>query len=336
MTATVFYDHINEIALISNSFTSGGVPADPTTISCVVTDPSGAIVTHTYAGALPADVTKVSTGKYTLAVPCSPAVAGIDGLWGFEWIGTGAVSDVQPGTWRVLPPNLSQLTYIGLEEFKSRLGITDTADDYEIQVAIFSATGWINEYCGRAFNRVTETRTFVPHDIYQLTVDDIVPGAAIQVNVDYDGDGIFEQSWTQGTDYQLYRGKDRFNISSTGVIRPYEKIRVINSGRTFPFTWPFSPLNRVQVITTWGWPSVPWQVPEASRILSADAFKMKDAPFGIAGSSDLGVVRIGSNPWLAEMLRPFIRAKLKVGVLCSRPWAGSCTSCRTGNAMRPS
>jgi hypothetical protein len=315
MTATVYYDSVNEIALISNTFlNTSGVPADPATVSCVITDPSDTSVTHTYAGASPADITKVSTGRYTLAVPCSPAVAGVDGLWGYEWIGTGLVSDVQPGTWRVLPANVSQLWYVGLEEMNDRLGITDTADSYAMQTAIATSAGWINEYCQRHFNRVTETRTFVPYGIYELDTDDIVPGTAIALSVDYDGDGIYEQAWVQGTDYQLYFGKDRFNLNSTGIARPYEKIRVINSGRTFPFLWPFAPLNRVQIATTWGWPQVPWQVAEANRILAADMFKMKDAPFGLAGSADLGVVRVQSNPWLTELLSRFIKGTQKVGV----------------------
>jgi len=315
VTATVFYDSVNEIALISNTFTNAaGVPADPTTVSCIVTDAAATAVTHTYNGALPADIVKVTTGKYTLSVPCSPSIQGVDGLWGFEWIGTGAVSDVQPGTWRVLPANLSQLNYTGLEEMKSRLGITDSADDYELQIAIFSACGWVNEYCGRHFNRITETRTFVPHDIYEIRVDDMVPGTPITLSVDVDGDGIYEQAWTEGTDYQRFTGKDTFNIGASGIIRPYERIRVISSGKTFPYWWPFSPMNRVQIATTWGWTAVPPPVAEGSRILAADAFKGKDAPFGVAGVSDIGVVRIQSNPWLTEMLRPFARPRRKVGV----------------------
>jgi len=315
VTATVFYDNVNEVALIANTFTNAaGVPADPTTVSCVITDPAATVVTHSYAGTLPADIVKVSTGKYTLAVPCSPAIAGVDGLWGAGWIGTGAVSDVQPVTWRVLPFSTSQLWYIGLEEFKDRLGITDNTDDYACQTAIAAASNWVNEYTGRHFNRVTETRTFVPYDIYRLNVDDIVPGTAITLNVDFDGDGTYEQAWVKDVDYQLFLGRNTFNTGSSGVQRPYEKVRVITSGRTFPFLWPFAPLNRVQIATTWGWPAIPPAVPEATRILAADEFKMKDAPFGVAGVSDYGIVRIQSNPWLVENLRPYVRGRRKVGV----------------------
>ena len=315
MTATVFYDSADELATIKAVFVnSSGVNTDPTTVSCVVTDPSGNQVTHTYNGASPADITRTGAGSYQLQVPASPQVAGVDGLWGYVFIGTGTVTDVQPGTWRVLPAAISQLWYIGLEEFKDRLGITDDADDYAAQTSIAASAGWINEHCKRHFNRVTETRTFVPHDIYELAVDDIVPGAAITLSVDYDGDGIYEQAWTLGTDYQLDYARDRFNLTSTGIARPYNKVRVINSGRTFPFLWPFAPLNRVQINTTWGWPQVPWQVAEGNRILAADLFRMKDAPFGIAGMADIGAARISANPWLSEMLLPFVSGRNKVGV----------------------
>lgn len=315
MTATVFYDSVDELATIKAVFVnSSGASADPTTVSCVVTDPSGTQVTHTYNGAAPADITRTGAGNYTLQVPASPAVAGVDGLWGYVFIGTGTVTDVQPGTWRVLPAAISQLWYVGAEEMNDRLGITDELDMSSMQTAIAASAGWINEHCKRHFNRVTETRTFVPHDIYQVAVDDIVPGASITVSVDYDGDGIYEQNWVQGTDYQLDYARDRFNLTSTGIARPYNKIRVINSGRVFPFLWPFAPLNRVQVNTTWGWPQVPWQVTEANRILAADFFRMKDAPFGVAGMADLGATRISANPWLSELLLPFISGRNKVGV----------------------
>jgi Phage gp6-like head-tail connector protein len=315
LTATVFYDSVNEIAVLSNTFTnSAGSIADPTTISCVITDPSGTSITHTYAGAAPADIVKVSTGKYSLAVACSPAEAGVDGLWGFEWVGTGVVSDVQPGTWRVLPASVSQLWYVGMEEMKDRLGISDTSEDYALQTAIATASGWINQYCGRHFNRVTEARTYQPHDIWLLEVDDIVPGATIAVAVDQDGDGVFEEPWTQGVDYQLRLGDGLYNPNATGVTRPYRQIQVIGSGKWFPFTWPYATLDRVQVSTTWGWTAVPWEVAEACRILAADVFKMKDAPFGVAGVSDLGTVRVQSNPWLVENLRAYVNGTRKVGI----------------------
>jgi hypothetical protein len=319
VTATVYYDNVNEIAHLSFTFLNPpltGTPADPTTVSCIITEPAGVQVTHTYNGTAPADIMKVMTGKYALSVACSPSVAGVDGLWGFEWVGTGAVSDVQPGTWRVLPAAISQLWYVGLEEMNDRLGITDAVDSSAMQTAIATSAGWINEYCGRHFNRINEARTYQPTNVWLLDIDDLIDDPAIAVAVDQDGDGTYEQPWTRGTDYQLRYGPGRFNpnVMGTGSARPFRQLQVVQSGKWLPFTWPYSHLNRVQVIGPWGWPQVPWQVAEANRILAADLFKMKDAPFGIAGVSDLGVARVQANPWLVENLRAFVNPRHKVGV----------------------
>lgn len=312
MTATVFYESPSEIALLSVQFELGGAAADPVSVSCVVTEPAGAVVTHTYAGTAPADIARVAAGSYQLAVPCSPSVTGVDGLWGFTWVGSGGVNDVQPGTWRVLPANVSQLCYVGAEEMNSRLGITDAADAYEMQTAIFASAGWINEYTGQHFNRITETRTFVPHDIWLLNVDPVV--SVTSLKIDRDGDGVFEETWTQGTDYQLRLGPRRYNVNQLGQPRPYKQVQVLQSGRLFPFLLPYGYQNKIQMIGTWGWPAVPWQVSEANRILAAQVFKEKDAPFGIAGFGDLGVVRISSSPTLVAMLERFINPQVKVGI----------------------
>jgi hypothetical protein len=312
VTATLFYESPAEIAQLGNTFLNSlQAPADPTTVSCVVTDPSGTAVTHTYNGAAPADVTRSGTGVYSLAVPCSPAITGIDGLWSFVWVGTGAVSDIQPGTWRVLPVNVGTW-YIGLEEFKDRLGITDNADDSQAQIAIQSVCDWVNQWTGTHFTRITETRTFVPHELVKLNIDPLVSVTAL--NVDRDGDGIFEEPWTQGTDYQLRIGPDSYNLNATGILRPYRQVYTVQSGKLFPFIYPFAHLDRVQITGTWGWSQVPASVTEAAFILAADLFKQKDAPFGVAGVSDYGVVKISANPWLIELLRPFKNQKRTVGV----------------------
>jgi hypothetical protein len=317
MTATVYYDDVNELALLTNTFLdSSGTPADPATVSCTVTEPAGVSVTHTYQGAPPADIAKPLVGKYSLAVPCSPSVTGTDGLWGALWTGTGPVSDVQPVTWRVLPADTSQQWYVGIEEMYDRLGIADTTDNYAMQTAIATAAGWINEYCGRHFYRITEARTYQPTNVWVLDIDDLIDDPSIQVNVDTTGDGIYDQPWTRNTDYQLRYGPGRFNPNIMGVAaaRPFRQLQVVQSGKWLPFTWPYSHLNRVQIIGPWGWPQVPWQVAEANRILAADLFKMKDAPFGIAGVSDIGVARVQANPWLVENLRAFVNPRHKVGV----------------------
>lgn len=308
MSSTVYFDNANQLAQITATFSLNGSPADPNTVTLLVTDPVGVQITYTVTVG---QITRTGAGVYTCAVSCAPSTATIDGLWSYVWIGTGAVSDVQPGTWRVLPATVGTW-YVGLEEMKDRMGITDSADDSAMQTAILSASSWVNEFCGQHFNRITETRTYVPHSLWMLDIDPVVSVTAI--NVDRDGSGVFSEAWTQNVDYQLLLGADRYNINALGIQRPYKKVQVIQTGRWFPFLWPYTHWDRVSIAGTWGWPSVPPMVAEAVRILAADEFKLKDAPFGVAGVSDLGLVRVQANPWLVENLRPFINPKLKVGV----------------------
>jgi hypothetical protein len=317
VSATIYYDSVNEVYTTSVTFTSppgnppGSVPADPTTVTCTIIDPTGKATTHSYQGTAPADIIKLSTGKYTLTVPCS---APVDGLWGAQWNGTGAVSDFQMATWRVMPANVSQLWYCGLEEMHDRLGITDTSDDSLLITAIATAAGWINEYCGRHFYRITEARTYQPTSVWTLDIDDLVDDPSIAMAVDMDGDGVYETPWVRGTDYVLRYGPGRFNPNYTGQARPFRQLQVVQSGKWLPFTWPYSHLNRIQITGPWGWPSVPWPVAESNRILAADVYKTKDAPFGVAGVSDIGVIRIQSNTSVVENLQPFINPRHKVGI----------------------
>ena len=323
MSATVFFDSPNEIATVTNTFLNGTSPADPTNITCIVTDPAGGVVTHSYLGAAPADITRTGTGVYSLNIACSPSVTGSYGLWTFVFVGTGAVQDAQPGTFRTFP--LADAVtgfnswYCGLEELKSRLSIaaTDTASDYEMILSIQTVTDWITSYCGQHFYQVTEVRTFVPYDLYQIPVDPLVSVSSL--DLDYSGSGVYDTHWVQNVNFQLLRDTGMYNINARGIPRPYTQVQVIgaNSGGPlsfFPYIWAFTPQNRVQITGTWGWPVVPPNVAQAALILAADLFKSKDAPWGVAGVGDLGLVKVQSNPWVVELLRSYVNMNTKAGV----------------------
>ena len=312
MTVTVFFQNSggNDIATLTKTFTVNGSVTDPTTVTCVITDPTGNQVSHTYNGVLPSDITRVSQGVYQLLVGST-----IAGLWGYVWVGTGQASDVDAGTWPVQPSSLNQF-YTSVEELKDRLGITVTTADLSCQMAVQAAAKYVDRKCGRHFFQVTETRTFVPYSIWEQPLDDLV--SVTQLAVDFNGTGVFDQVWVQGTDYELNFDGYEFNLLSDGEPRPYTRARVINfagGGRFFPFVWPFSRLDRVQVQGTWGWPAVPLAVKQATLQLAADFFKLKDAPFGVAGSADWGLLRVPrQNPVIQELLAPYISPGRRVGV----------------------
>lgn len=313
MAEVVFFQNAggNDLAQLTQTFLVNGVATDPSTISCVITDPTGTATTHTYQGAAPADITRVSTGVYQLLVGST-----IVGLWGYVWVGTGNASDIQAGTFTVNPASTINQFYTSVEEVKDRLGITDTNSDFQLQTAVQAAARAVEGYTGRYFNQITETRTFMPYSIWEQPLDDFVSLSAVAV--DMDGDGTYEQTWTQNIDYQTVIGLYEFNLLSTGEARPYTQIRVINAaggGRFFPYIWPFSPLNRVQATGVWGWPEVPFGVKQATMQVAAEFFKLKDAPFGLVGTSEFGVVRVPKqNPYVMKLLQPYIHPRRRVGM----------------------
>ena len=81
-------------------------------------------------------------------------------MWTYKWTGTGTASDAAEGTWTVT--SIGASLYCTVEELKSRLGITDTADDFEITLAVQAACRSIDEICGRYFWHGTDTRTYIP------------------------------------------------------------------------------------------------------------------------------------------------------------------------------
>lgn len=298
MGATVYYEGTAELATLTNTFTVNGAATDPTTVSLDVTTPSGVTTTYTYAAS---QITKSGTGVYTKDIACSE-----DGIWQYVWTGTGAASDIIAGTWTVLTTTL-QTGYCTVEEIKARLGITSTADDFELRGAVDAVSRQIDAYCDRWFYRATQTRTYAPADLYTVPVDDLV--SVTSLATDASGDGTFETTWAT-SDFQLLPT----NAPSGAEARPYTMIRAVGA-RYMPVYWagPLARAERVQVVGVWGWPAVPAAVRQAARVLASEMFKLKDAPFGVAGFGDFGPVRVRQNPIARDLLGPYRRHPVLVG-----------------------
>jgi hypothetical protein len=297
MSATVFFADPNEYATLQNVFKVSGVPTDPTTVTLTITDPTGAVTTP--------GATHVTTGTWTANVACT-----ITGVWAYLWEGTGTASDAAAGTWTVGTTALNQ-NYCTVEELKSRLGITDTSDDFELGLAAAGASRAIDEITGRYFWRGTDTRTYIPETISRQSLDDLV--SVTTFKIDRDGDGTFEETWVLGTDYVLEVAPGKYNPGAKGEQWPYTAAEVITGGKLFPFTWMWSHLDRIQVTGVFGWPAVPLNVKNAAIIAGAQIFRIKDAPFGVAGFGEFGVVRVQSNPQVMWLLHRYINGQ-RVGV----------------------
>lgn len=202
--------------------------------------------------------------------------------------------------------------YITRDELKSLLDIpaTDTKDNVKADHAVGAASREIDKFCGRQFNLATEAspRVYRPTSRHVADVDDFHTADGLVIEVDHGDTGTFDVTWT-AADYQL----EPLNGVVDGEIGwPYSQI-VAMRGQWFPYHHS----GRASVRVTpraWGWAAIPQTVTQACRILAVETFKLTpDAPFGVAGFGDFGVVRVRDNPIANRMLRPYRRHAVLVG-----------------------
>lgn len=174
--------------------------------------------------------------------------------------------------------------YVTAEELKDRLKIDDEGDDTEITSAVDAASRAVNRFCHRQFQK-TDTpsaRTKPTTGDGLLLVDDFHTTTGLVV------DGI------------AYSADDFDLEPENGVV----------DGEP---GWPFWRIygdglsGRVEVTAAWGWAEVPSPVVEATYMTAIEIFKMRDAPFGIQGMAEFGLIRIRENARTNSLLNPYRR-----------------------------
>ena len=202
--------------------------------------------------------------------------------------------------------------YVTLAGLKSRLHITDTSDDDQLTLATIAASMAIDRFTARFFGQVTATQVFPTDGLMMAYVPDLVSVTALAV--DTHGNGTYDQVWSAGD----YRKEPANALTENGEPWPYTRIRAMAAGggsHLFPYVFPLSNPDRLQITGVWGWPAVPAMVSAVALQVAQDAFKLKDVgPAGVEGSADNGVARIGNSPVLRDMLSPYVRGDKKVGV----------------------
>lgn len=188
--------------------------------------------------------------------------------------------------------------YCTLSDLKTSLGIDDIQDDVSLEAAIMAASRMVDDYTGRFFYKdgtsgSPVTRYYTAQDWWTTNVDDIITISEIAT------DDNFDQQYTTvwaTSDYMV----EPINNPRRGW--PYTRLLAIGA-YIFPFNLPQS----VRVRGVWGWSSVPYEVQMATKIQASRLFVRRQSPFGIAGSPELGTVRLGSrlDPDVEVLLRPF-------------------------------
>jgi hypothetical protein len=192
--------------------------------------------------------------------------------------------------------------YASLNEVKAALRITDAVDDSLLEMAVESASRLVDGHAGRRFwSAGTASKFFVAQDDYVCEVDDIVsPNIVLQTS--NNADGIFDTTWDLD-DYQL----EPLNGELDGIAWPYTSIRAIGD-----YLWPISGGEAlVKVTAVFGWPSIPIAIKQATIIQASRIFKRLDSPLGVAGFSDLGIMRVSRDldPDVAQLVMPYKRMR---------------------------
>lgn len=145
---------VGDTIRLINNFYVGTTLTDPTTVTLVVTDPSGNTEgTYTYAGST---ITKSSTGIYYKDLSVDE-----DGVWEFQWTATGTVADVSTGTVTVYPVDADDIDVLTLSEAKAAVGLaqTNTDADDRLRQAVTAISAQLDELCGPVRNRTITSET---------------------------------------------------------------------------------------------------------------------------------------------------------------------------------
>jgi hypothetical protein len=185
-----------------------------------------------------------------------------------------------------------------LSDLKTSLGIDDIQDDTSLEAAIMAASRMVDDYTGRFFYKdgttaAPVTRYYTAQDFYTTNIDDAyyISEIATDDNFDQTYSTVFATS-----DYMV----EPVNNPRRGW--PWTRLLAIGA-YIFPYNLPQS----VRVKAVWGWSAIPNEVQMATKIQASRLFVRRQSPFGIAGSPEIGTVRLGSrlDPDVEVLLRPF-------------------------------
>lgn len=196
--------------------------------------------------------------------------------------------------------------YATLTQLKDRLRRTDSDDDSAMESAIESASRAIDDHTGRRFFVDTSltTRHYATSGERRLAIKDVSTLTGLVVALDWDDDGVYEQTLTASDFYlapqdALLDGRPFDELVMTTTRLPRGNSR-----------------NALAVTATHGWPAAtvangvaacPTPVKDACLLVAARLYRRKDTPEGVAGNVDTGLVRISKyeDPDAVKLLRGF-------------------------------
>lgn len=147
----------------------------------------------------------------------------------------------------------------------------EARDTTNMTLALEAASRSVDRYCGRQFGLLSgvAARLYTAEWNYAASAHDVIIDDVMTTT-----GMIVESEGTAVTDYTL------LPLTAAGNVRPWTMIRFGESVSTT--------LGQIEVTALWGWTAVPDAVKAATLLQASRLFKRKGAPFGIAGSPELG------------------------------------------------
>jgi len=200
--------------------------------------------------------------------------------------------------------------YATLTQIKNYLSISDSTDNDLLEDLVESSSRSIDRIANRRFyaDAAASARKYRAYSDVFIYTDDISSTSGLIVKIDEGGNGTFNKTLTLDTDYIL----DPLTASALG--RPFTQLTMVSNTESWPI-FPGITQNGlrpgVEVTAKWGWPSVPDDITTACLILTADLYKRKDAPGGVLGLGDLGVIRMSP---VGRDVSNMVRAYQKIAI----------------------
>lgn len=222
--------------------------------------------------------------------------------WLYTWVSSGTFTGTETDSFLVGGP-----WYTTLAQLRGELNIRpeNTSHDAGLARALTSSARSVEQWCdnrplgaflldGAASAKVFRFNRWTIYDrdwcVYRVPVREF--GSLDDLVVETSTDGT---TWTATTGYETWPE------NALDEQKPITHLVFADYG------------DRLRVTARWGWPVIPSQVAEANLRTAARAYRRKDSPDGVAGSSDWGLIRVPNlDPDVRQMLS-FLHTDALVG-----------------------
>lgn len=287
-----------------------GIAALVGTITIKIVDvPDGNVVVAATTSGIVETANGIYSGTFTTPVN--------EGSYLIVWeVGTDDVAEeLEVSTETTPTPLVSPYIYITVADFKSTISATGTTYlDDDIETALGAASRGVDFACSKRRLRrfytdvVDVVRYFSAADGQNDLVEIFDANAITSVELDSDGDGVYDTELTLTTDYVMWP----FNAPVDD--EPWTHIKIMPQSEYRLNKVP----GLVKVTGQWGWTTVPPGVVEATGLVAARLLKRKrEAPFGVVGfgMDQAAAITIARNdPDVVSLLKPFMRDRKTVVV----------------------